>query len=661
MKKFIILLFSILAFQGTVFSQAPQAINYQAVVRDVNGKELPDGTKLNLKFTILDAGNEVYSETHSNVTTKLGLYNVFIGKGNTADDFALIKWGNATQKTIKIETDIDKDGIYDLSSTSQLVSIPYALFAQAALEKQKLKLAGSKLSILDQDGKEINFVNLPTATYFAGDGIQIVDGAIINTKPDKTVTITGTGGVLVTGTYPNFTVYSDKYEAGAGIKFVSKGSGTYEIEAEQQKLVLNGNNLSITNGNSVTLPSSNGNTYTAGTNVNISASNVISATPTLTLTNGNEIGISGGNKITLPNSGNQWKYEPSNFKYYFTNGTANAIKGVDLHVDNGIYTTDGTNFFSYLGKSGLNNTGILNLRNEKGTTNFLAGFLSGYPNNGAVSCWSVEGTTPKQKILMAVHPNGSGVISTWGKNKAAPQSANVIIGSDPDATPNNLDAGCVYTYSPNGKNLSAFSYLLNYPENGFIAVGEDASTNIPQIGLYLNSSNKASFFMTDGIFDDASIKINSFGSADFFVSGLKQFRVTHPLDETKDIRYTCIEGPEAAMYVRGTLKLKDGKAKVELPEHFRLLAGNKNVTVILMPLSAESEGLAVVKKSKDAIEIVELHRGLGNYEVDYEVKAVRKDYEDNYQVIGDREKSPKMGGFSKTYISELNNAKVEEK
>ena len=97
--------------------------------------------------------------------------------------------------------------------TSQLVSVPYALFAEAANEKQTLKLSGNKLSILDANGKEINSVTLSGTNYVGGNGILVTDGVIINTKPDQIVTIIGTGGTTVTGTYPNFTVSS-----GAGSK-----------------------------------------------------------------------------------------------------------------------------------------------------------------------------------------------------------------------------------------------------------------------------------------------------------------------------------------------------------------------------------------------------------------------------------------------------------
>jgi len=122
-------------------------------------------------------------------------------------------------------------------------------------------------------------------------------------------------------------------------------------------------------------------------------------------------------------------------------------------------------------------------------------------------------------------------------------------------------------------------------------------------------------------------------SGDGVVSGdRKSFREVNPEDPATDIWYVCIEGPEAAMYVRGTASLVNGRAVIELPSHFRTLASETGMTVQLTPLSADSKGLAVVRKSLNGVEVVELASGSGSYEFDWEVKAVRKRYED-YRVI----------------------------
>lgn len=76
--------------------------------------------------------------------------------------------------------------------------------------------------------------------YTAGDGIDITGTEITNTAPDQVVSITGAGINAVTGTYPNFTVTGTEVD----------GSITNEL----QTLSVAGNNLTISDGNTVTLP-----------------------------------------------------------------------------------------------------------------------------------------------------------------------------------------------------------------------------------------------------------------------------------------------------------------------------------------------------------------------------------------------------------------------
>ena len=58
------------------------------------------------------------------------------------------------------------------------------------------------------------------------------------------------------------------------------------------------------------------------------------------------------------------------------------------------------------------------------------------------------------------------------------------------------------------------------------------------------------------------------------------------------------------------------------------------MTVILTPLSASSEGLAVIEKTTSGFKVKELRSGTGNYSFDWEVKCVRQGFE-NYQVVRD--------------------------
>lgn len=115
-------------------------------------------------------------------------------------------------------------------------------------------------------------------------------------------------------------------------------------------------------------------------------------------------------------------------------------------------------------------------------------------------------------------------------------------------------------------------------------------------------------------------------------ANIKNFVEPNPSDPSTDIYYASLEGPEAAMYTRGTGTLINGQAIISLPAHFSDLASSQGLTVQLTPQSADSLGLAVVAKGPTGFQVRELMRGTGTYQFDWEVKAIRKQYL-NYEVV----------------------------
>ena len=117
------------------------------------------------------------------------------------------------------------------------------------------------------------------------------------------------------------------------------------------------------------------------------------------------------------------------------------------------------------------------------------------------------------------------------------------------------------------------------------------------------------------------------------VASIKNFREPNPDQPGTDIVYACVEGPEAAAYVRGTGHLVNGSATIWLPKHFVNVSVLNGMTVQLTPNSPDSRGLAIVRKSlTEGIMVQELGKGRGTYDFDYLVTCVRKGYED-YEVI----------------------------
>ncbi len=128
MKKGLIGL--ILAFCGfnTCMAQAPQDMNYQAIVRNASGQVLPGGQTVSLRFQIHDGsptGTVVFQEVASAVTNQFGLVTHIIGSGS---NLATVNWGTGP-KYLQIELDPAGGVSYADMGTSQLISVPYALFA----------------------------------------------------------------------------------------------------------------------------------------------------------------------------------------------------------------------------------------------------------------------------------------------------------------------------------------------------------------------------------------------------------------------------------------------------------------------------------------------------------------------------------------------------
>ncbi len=130
MKQAIYLFFILLLSIGAS-AQAPQQISYQAVVRN-NSNALVANSTVGVSISIVrDSANGaiVYSELQTATTNANGLFSIIIGNGLFASgSIASINWGNGVYY---IKSQIDPNGgiNFTISGTSQLLSVPYALYA----------------------------------------------------------------------------------------------------------------------------------------------------------------------------------------------------------------------------------------------------------------------------------------------------------------------------------------------------------------------------------------------------------------------------------------------------------------------------------------------------------------------------------------------------
>lgn len=128
-----------------LFAQVPQKMSYQSVIRKTDGS-LVVNTSVGIKISILQGsagGTAVYVETQTTTTNANGLATLAIGGGTpVTGTFAGINWASGTY-FIKTETDPTGGTNYTISGTSQLLSVPYALYAGSSQGKTSIVLTGN--------------------------------------------------------------------------------------------------------------------------------------------------------------------------------------------------------------------------------------------------------------------------------------------------------------------------------------------------------------------------------------------------------------------------------------------------------------------------------------------------------------------------------------
>lgn len=160
-----------------VFAQAPGKMSYQALIRNSSDK-LVVNTKVSIRISILKSsvsGTSVYTETHQPTTNGDGMVSLEIGTGTiVSGSFTAINWANGPY-FLKTETDLAGGTNYTISGTSQLLSIPYALYANTvAYPPDNYKESDPVFIAWDKDYNDLT--NKPVITnehvYSVGDFAQ---------------------------------------------------------------------------------------------------------------------------------------------------------------------------------------------------------------------------------------------------------------------------------------------------------------------------------------------------------------------------------------------------------------------------------------------------------------------------------------------------------
>ena len=136
MRKFTTLV-ALLLMAVATFAQAPQGFSYQAVVRDAQNAIVAHQpitvTVSILQGDDLKSATEIYSEKHNTVTNQNGLFTLVVGGGQTTDKFSAIDWSKG-KFFVSTKSDYGE-------SATQLMSVPYAMYAEKAASVDAAQLA----------------------------------------------------------------------------------------------------------------------------------------------------------------------------------------------------------------------------------------------------------------------------------------------------------------------------------------------------------------------------------------------------------------------------------------------------------------------------------------------------------------------------------------
>lgn len=447
MKK---LIFILLFLPLLLLAQTPQEFKYQAVLRGANGDLLVNQV-VSLKTSILSVsavGTVEYEETHSLGTNGYGVASINIGSGAVlSGSFANIDWSSNTYY-LKTELDITGGSSFQFMGISQILSVPYALHAESA---------STSLDDNDKDStNEIQQLSIANDTVKLSDGGEVYLGSYLDNTDQQTLSLQGNQLVISNGNSVSLT-------------------GTVDLDAdpsnELQVLSLSNDTLYLSNGNYVVLPPDNDgdpvneiqNLSITGSDVSISGANTISLPANndndssnelqnLTLSGG-DLTISNGNTVTLPPDGDSDATNEiqvlslSNDTLYLTNGGYAVLpQEIDADITNEIQALSLSNDTLYLTDGGF---AVLPEELDSDTTNEIQTLSY---NNDTLSISNGNQVTINTSSFDFIYPDGkSGITPINLFSGDTSNSSQIII---PQSTWPFLEAQYQRQFTvPSGKNL----------------------------------------------------------------------------------------------------------------------------------------------------------------------------------------------------------------
>lgn len=209
--KLIIIFFLLLS--SSAWCQSPNMINYQGVAINSSGSPIANQT-IAIRASIHQAtanGTILYSEERNTTTDDGGLFNIQIGSAGataTLGTWSAITWSNAA-KFLQVEMDPTGGTSYVNMGTQQLVSVPYAQYAN---------LSGALIPTATINPNQINAGGASANQVLKFDGANWVPGTDVSAFA---LPYTGTDASA-----QSFKITNSNATSGTAISGFATGSGS---------------------------------------------------------------------------------------------------------------------------------------------------------------------------------------------------------------------------------------------------------------------------------------------------------------------------------------------------------------------------------------------------------------------------------------------------
>jgi hypothetical protein len=670
-NKFLIVIVVAAALASAASAQVPQGINYQAVARNNSGNVLVSQT-ITLRLTIEQgaAGAPLYVETDTVTTNQFGLFNIKLGMQNAVSgNFSTIDWSTG-DKWLKVELDPSAGNNFTGMGESQLLSVPYALYAAMSANGPAgptgatgatgptgptgpAGIAGSTGSTgptgaigptgpAGSTGAQGN-TGATGATGATGgtgaNGATGSTGATGATGPAGSANITGTANQLVkftgTNTGGDSRIFDDGLRIGIGT--------TVPIEIVQMQLTGLGERVLIDNTNTAGTAALYCRTPGAVNDYLVLEKNGSTASGTIAginLANLSRIGstIAAGPLMIHVMSNNNMYFSTNNLirmrllndGRLFMNQTASIIPATATTESAG----DATN---RIGIAGIGYSG-------SGTSIGVYGYVpaAASSGNGAVHGEYFGSGSGSGVQGWSMAGSGSGVVGIKNNN---------VLGGAGVRGQSNSTVGPTYGVYGTSSGGGITSY------GGFFQ-----STSSDGTSLYALSSLTGTvpwaFWAEDQVQSPNNTYAGAFsGDVDItgnMAAGSKSFKIDHPLDPTnKYLFHSCIESPDMMnIYNGNVITDANGEAVVSLPGYFQALNIDFKYQLTCLGQFAQAIVLKKIENNQFTIKTDK-----PQVEVSWQVTGVRNDlFAQKHRIVPELAKSgmakgkyihPELYGFGR--------------